>query len=145
MRPTVAALALSLLSTATLTVPAQAGDAIPPISDPTVLKECGACHMAYQPQFLSAQAWTKILGDLPHHFGEDAGLPDATRAKILAFYTANAGRSQAGLTRITQQSWWLQEHRAVGQSRFAEAKSRANCLACHKTADKGVYENDLGR
>ncbi len=114
---------------------------VPPVSDPVVAKECGSCHLAYPPKFLSAEAWTKIIDTLPQHFGEDASLPDKTRATVQAYYTANAGRSQTGLKRISDQSWWLREHRAVGQSRFAEAKSKANCAACHKQADKGVFED----
>ena len=43
-----------------------------PIKDAVVLKECGACHMAFQPQMLPKRSWGKIMSELPNHFGEDA-------------------------------------------------------------------------
>jgi hypothetical protein len=134
-------LAAALIVAATA-LPARAEmDKVAPVTDPTVKKECGACHLAYSPQFLSAQTWTALIADLPHHFGEDAGLPDAPRAAVLAYYTQFAGHSQPGLKRISEQSWWLREHRAVGQAKFAAAKSKANCGACHSHADEGEFEN----
>ena len=33
-------------------LPARAGEHLPPVTDPAVKQACGACHMAYQPQFL---------------------------------------------------------------------------------------------
>jgi len=116
-------------------------ESVPPIANAAAKKECGACHMAFQPQFLSAATWTTIFKDLSNHFGDNASLPDATRKDIEAYYVANAGRSQSGLLRISQQSWYLRQHREVGQAKFAAVKSKANCNACHKTADKGQYEN----
>ena len=61
------------------------------IGDPVVAKECGACHMPYPAILLPARCWTKIIGSLDKHFGEDASMPEATRQRILAFMTANAG------------------------------------------------------
>jgi len=43
--------------------------------------------------------------------------------------------------RISEQSWWLREHRSVGQSKFTAAKSKANCQACHTGADRGQFED----
>lgn len=133
----------SLLAAGLFAAPAFANElqSVPPITDASAKKECGACHMAFQPAFLSAEAWTKIIADLSNHFGDNASLPEATRAGIEAYYIANAGRSQAGLRRISEQSWYLRQHRGVGQARFAAVKSKANCNACHKQADQGQYED----
>jgi hypothetical protein len=145
MRPhPVLALLLGSVVAATTAFGAES-ERVPPVSDPLVKKECGSCHLAFPPRFLSAEAWGKILDTLPRHFGEDASLPEPTRQTIAAFYAAQAGHSQPGLLRITQQSWWLREHRALGQARFAQAKSRANCVACHSAAEAGIYENEGGR
>ena len=142
MRRSILSLSAALLAGLTLTA-AQANELerVAPVTNPTVLKECGACHLAYSPKFLSAETWTKITDNLSQHFGEDASLPDATRKVVQDFYVAGAGRSQSGLLRISEQSWWLREHRAIGQSKLAAAKSKANCAACHKEADKGLFED----
>ncbi len=75
-----------------LASPAYAGnDWMPPVKDATVQKECGACHMAFQPGFLPARSWTRMMGSLSDHFGEDASLPDDKTEIISAYLTANAG------------------------------------------------------
>jgi len=116
-------------------------DRVPPVSDAVVKKECGACHLAYPAKFLNAETWTKITSDLSHHFGEDASLPADKLQTIQAYYVKSGGHSQVGLLRISEQSWWLRKHRSVGQSKFATAKSKANCQACHTGADQGQFED----
>ena len=37
-------------------------------------KECGSCHMAYQPQFLPQRSWNKMMKNLDNHFDVDATL-----------------------------------------------------------------------
>ena len=112
---------ISLTAACLLAVPAFADswDQVQPVSDPVVKKECSACHLAYPAKYLNAETWTKITGDLAHHFGEDATLPADKVQVIQAYYQQNAGRSQTGALRISEQSWWLLKHRAVGQSKFA--------------------------
>ena len=75
---------------------AQASAFFHSVKEPTVVKECGACHMVYPPALLPARSWAKILGDLGNHFGDDATLPDAAVAKILSFYKKNAGDAGKG-------------------------------------------------
>lgn len=53
-------------------LPAWADERLPPIANDAVKKECGACHMAFQPQFLPQRSWRLMMGDLANHFGEDA-------------------------------------------------------------------------
>ena len=36
---------------------AEGGAMVPPIDNPVVQKECGACHMAYAPQMLPTRSW----------------------------------------------------------------------------------------
>ena len=41
---------------------AEGGAMVPPIDNPVVQKECGACHMAYAPQMLPTRSfWTTAL------------------------------------------------------------------------------------
>ena len=116
---------------------------VPPVTHPATLKECGECHMAYQPGLLPADSWNRIMDGLADHFGENAGLPAETVATIRAYLTQNAGGGDGRLIRITDQRWWQREHDfdpaiwkrpAVG--------SKGNCEACHREAAKGRYEDD---
>jgi len=59
-------------------------EAVPPVRHQATLKECGECHMAYQPALLPRESWAAMMDDLPNHFGEDASLPDKLAADIRA-------------------------------------------------------------
>jgi len=129
-----------------------------PVQDPNAIKECGACHMAFQPQMLPKKSWRKIMGGLSDHFGEDASLDAKTTAAIEKYYVENAansgwrgGRFMRGLTdesapmRITDTPYWRRAH----DNRFSEAtwkdpriKTKANCVACHRRASIGNYDDD---
>ena len=118
---------------------------VPPITSATAKKECGACHMAYQPQFLPADAWRRMFGELDRHFGTDASLAESMRQEILDYYIAHAGKARAGeavTSRITETPQWIQAHRKVKAADWTkpEVKFKGSCLACHKRADDGVYE-----
>lgn len=151
-----------LLTLALLTavaMPAWGDERLPPIRNDAVTKECGACHMAFQPQLLPRQSWAKIMGDLQNHFGEDASLPEATRAEIAKYLDANAadvGRSRIGNAmarsigngpaplRITEVPLWKRVHWEVPDRIWSDprVRSRANCEACHRGAGFGVFEDD---
>ncbi len=139
------------------------GPRVQVLSDPLVVKECGACHMAFQPEFLPARSWKKMMEpkELVNHFGEDARLTEAERTKIEAYLTAHAagvapGKESAKVAasvpahesplRITETPRWQQKHRPgeVNPADFQspKVKSKANCLACHKGADQGLYDDE---
>ncbi len=140
---------------AALAGPAAADERYGIVSDPLTRKECGACHMAFQPAFLPARSWEKIMNTLPDHFGEDASLPpekaEAIRKYLMAKAADRRWRSKMmrgvkkGETplRITQLPYWKREHgeevpaRAWNDPRVG---SRVNCKACHRYADTGIYE-----
>ncbi|MDG4602406.1 MAG: cytochrome C [Defluviicoccus sp.] len=117
---------------------------VPAIAHPATAKECGECHMAFQPALLPAGSWLRIMDGLADHFGEDASLPADLTASIRAYLVANAGRSSdPKITRITEQSWFAKEHRfrsSVWQR--PEIKTKSNCLACHPRAEQGNYDDD---
>ena len=114
------------LAVAFLAGPAQSAVYFHSVKEPVVVKECSACHMVYPPALLPARSWAKMIGELGHHFGDDATLPEAARAKILDFYTRNAddaghsGYSDAGFMRgvkpsvtperITDMPFWHSIH-----------------------------------
>jgi hypothetical protein len=96
------------------------------------------------------------MGELANHFGENASLPKATRADITAYLTANAAdvpstkhgkRFMHGLAagaaplRITETPYWQGGHSEISRSRFTSppVKTAANCVACHRRADRGAF------
>ena len=119
--------------------------------------ECSACHLAYQANFLPIRSWQAIMADLSNHFGEDASLSDAARTEIEAYLVANAadrkGRNPRWLKsipadvvpmRISELSWFTHEHGSRVQNWLKNnpsAGSISNCVACHKGAEKGYYED----
>ena len=140
-----------------LASPARAGsDWMPPVRDATVQTECGACHMAFQPGFLPARSWTRMMGNLADHFGEEVSLPDDKIEIFRAYLTANAGdvanQGRAARymqwvapggtpQRITENPDFLRKHR-FPDSVWKDPKvvTKSNCLACHSNAERGVFE-----
>ncbi|MEO5336132.1 MAG: diheme cytochrome c [Magnetospirillum sp. WYHS-4] len=130
------------------------GKMFPPTADPVVKKECGACHMAYQPQLLPRKSWEAMMDRLSDHFGENASLDDKTRDAIKAYLTANAGDGGKWLRgvntanppqRISEMPRFKKEHGEGKVQRMKEksgVKTWADCVACHKQADRGYYEDD---
>jgi hypothetical protein len=99
-------------------------------TDPTVVKECSECHMPYSPRLLPSSSWRKMMGNLENHFGEDASLNNATRARIEKHLVSNSGRGGDGPLRISQLRWFRREHK--GDVTKHKAKSWSNCTACHR-------------
>ena len=132
-------------------------DWFPPVTDPTVEAECGACHMAFQPSMLPARSWRAVMAGLDDHFGENAVLDAATASLIEDRLVAGAadagGRSSEvvyGLPadavplRISDTPWWRGEHDEIRASAYDRPRvgSKANCVACHAAAARGIYEDD---
>jgi len=152
---------IAALVAAALSGPAQAdGDRMPPIKNPEVAKECSACHMLYPAGLLPARSWTRIMGDLKNHFGDNAELDPALTQRITAYLTQNAdgaGRPPSKVSRdlsatdaplrITELPWWKRKHEKkdrVSPAALKEYKAKflGDCVACHKQAEKGVFEDD---
>ncbi|MBI2235508.1 MAG: diheme cytochrome c [Magnetospirillum sp.] len=138
-------------------------DRVPVVNDPVVLKECGSCHMAFQPALLPARAWDRMMDGLAGHFGENASLPADIAARVRVYLVDNAGDAagqglgdRRGLARkymrgasdtslrITENPAFVRKHRRIADSVWPSPKvvTRSNCLACHQGADRGWYEDD---
>ncbi|MBT4889911.1 MAG: cytochrome C [Rhodospirillales bacterium] len=129
-----------------------------PIDDVVVSKECGTCHMAFQPQMLPERSWEEIMLRLSDHFGEDASLDSVTANRIKLYLTSNAadsswwgGKFMRGLKdhmsplRITETPHWIREHNEEVPSwawNDPSVKSKASCIACHPRANRGDYDDD---
>ena len=150
----ISALAVPLL----LAAPARADDDwAPPVTDAVVKKECGDCHMAFQPAFLPARSWRVMMGGLRDHFGDNATLPEDTVTHIRVYLEANAGDvigrgvgrdftrripADAAPQRITETREFLREHRFSDSVwKRPDVVTKSNCVACHPAAERGHYED----
>lgn len=155
MKKILPAAALLLLAAA---APAMAGGKMyPKVSDPATAKECGSCHMAYQPQLLPKKSWEKLMDNLADHFGENATLDDKTRQQIRDYLTANSaethgagGKWLRGVDtanpplRISEMPRFKKEHgerKAVAMKQRLGVKTWADCVACHQAANQGYFED----
>lgn len=118
--------------------------------DPAYAKECGACHLAYPPALLPAASWRTMMAGLERHFGQNAELDDALRARLEAWLVQQAGPDRGGGAapqRITGLGWFRREHREVGAAVVARpaVRSLANCAACHQGAARWDFDEDRVR
>lgn len=149
---------LAFLLAVTLTPGSALADRVPALTDPVTKQACGECHMAFQPAFLPAASWERIMDNLSSHFGEDASMAPAKAATVRRVLVEGAGDRQGGKVarkymtgvqpggaplRITENPAFQRKH-GFPASTWArpEVMTRSNCPACHKAADRGDYEED---
>lgn len=121
-------------------------------------EQCGACHVFYAPELLPAGSWRRILSAPDDHFGESLSIPAETAQEIAIYLEANAAdrssskragkimSSLGGATplRVTEVPYILKKHHKISTDvlRRPSIQSLANCVACHRTAANGVYDDD---
>lgn len=129
---------------------------VEPVNNATYRKECGACHMAYPPALLPARSWTVLLGRLDRHFGHDASLPDPKLQELRDYTARNAADTSRGETaykilrslgggtpeRISDLPYIRRKHDELAEAVFQRKAvgSRANCAACHPSAEQGRFD-----
>lgn len=127
----------------------------PAVLDAEVAEQCGSCHVAYNPVLAPAAVWRAIMGDLTHHFGQDASLGDpALHRHILDYLVANSAehwdtqvahrmlrRDARDPWRVTATPFWRREHRGIAPAVFARASvgGQGQCDACHSDAASGRF------
>ncbi len=128
---------------------ASSKDRYPHESLPMYQQECGGCHLAYPPAFLPKSSWSEIMKNLSQHYGTDASLDPKTWNAIDQWLSTYGGtykrvRENPPDYRITQSEWFKHKHRKIKPSDFTKAsvKSPANCGACHRSAEKGIFDDD---
>jgi len=130
---------------------------MPSVDNQLYKEECSACHMAYQPGFLPARSWEKLMSSLDDHFGENAELDDDARKTITGYLTNNAAdHSSAKLAkkflkrisnddmplRISKLNYFIKEHDEIKPHMVTDnpkVKSFSRCETCHRQADEGSY------
>jgi hypothetical protein len=136
-------------------------DVMPRLTHKAWQQECASCHLAYPPSMLPRASWQKLMTGLDQHFGEDASLDPATQADILKFLEANAADSgSSGMgrrvmrmdkntapLRITETRWFVRKHDEVPRTTWSRKSigSPANCVACHRQAEQGNFDEDAIR
>ena len=140
-------------------LPLLADDRVAQVTNETYLEECGACHFAYQPEFLPARSWQKMMGGLEDHFGENAELDTEVQTALTQFLTANAsdqvktrttkkfrrGIGKSTPLRITEIPYFKHEHEEIPAKMVTqnpEVKSLSYCNKCHTKAEAGNYDDE---
>ncbi|WP_155326300.1 diheme cytochrome c [Desulfosarcina ovata] len=129
-----------------------------PVSNTTYSEHCSACHFAYQPGLLPSESWRKILQSSEDHFGDTVDLDAEAREEIHAYLTLNAANTSSsklsqkimhcldGQTplRITDIPYIRKAHHEIGRNvvNRPSVGSLSNCIACHRDADRGIYDDD---
>jgi hypothetical protein len=133
-------------------------DNLRPVNNTTYREACGACHFPYQPELLPSVSWAKIIAGLEDHFGEMVDLEPESKKVIAGYLKANAAeKSSAELAtkilrsigsqtplRITHIPYIQREHHEIRSDVFKRESigSPSNCLSCHRSADRGIYDDD---
>jgi aldehyde:ferredoxin oxidoreductase len=103
-----------------------------------------------------------MMGDLQNHFGTDASLTPEDNQRILKYLVDNSAEKFRNYKRsqrindsiaknktpiaITKTPYFVKKHRDIAKKLITqkEVSSISNCMACHTTADKGLYsERDI--
>lgn len=134
-------------------------DHVRPVSDPETLQACGECHMAFPPAFLPARSWNRMMDGLADHFGDNASMaPDkvARVRRVLIEGAADTGGGKAGRKalqglnaadaplHITKTPRFIAKHEGIPEREWKRpgVVTRSNCVACHKGAERGDFEDD---
>lgn len=154
-------LSASVLMLATVSVPGPTvAESFPPITNQTVKTECGDCHMVFFAEMLPRESWLRVLNNLENHYGEDASIDPSLLKEVIAFHTTGASdvlntrsarKWREGLKageapdRITTAPRYIRKHDNNDFKRMWTkfmVTSKANCIACHKDANKGLFDDD---
>lgn len=135
---------------------------VAPVNNQLYIKECGSCHFPYQPGLLPSNAWNKMMENLENHFNSDASLNEADLQTLTKYLNDNSAEKNMQYKRsnrivsslaknqipdsISTTPYMIKKHEDIRKDLITqnEVKGLFNCIACHKTADKGIYgERDI--
>ncbi|HZP85387.1 MAG TPA: hypothetical protein VFB54_01105 [Burkholderiales bacterium] len=134
-----------------------AGRSVLAPADPTYVKECGSCHIAYSPELLPSRSWQRVMGGLADHFGESATVDAETQKRITDYLTAHAAekgtneqsvqimrslRADETPLRITQVPYIAGLHAAALEDLRGgtpRPHTLAECGVCHYKVQAGNY------
>jgi cytochrome c551/c552 len=133
-------------------------DFLIPVENETYQENCGACHFSYQPELLPSSSWKKVLAGLNDHYGNEIDLDEESRKNIQDYLMSNCADGSSAKRsvkimhslhgqspmRITDVPYIREKHHEISASVFSRKSigSFSNCMACHKTASQGIYDDD---
>lgn len=111
---------------------------------PQYVEECGGCHLPYAAEFLSAEGWKQLMGNLNDHFKVDAEIDSGNAKSILAYLVKHAGHKSSfdpgpAKLKITQTRWFRGTHADASRGHWPKHKTRSNCQACHPKAGEDDF------
>ena len=130
---------------------------VAPVNNQLYIKECGSCHFPYQPGLLPANSWNKMMVNLDKHFGTDATLTDEDFVTLSKYLNDNSAEKNMQYKRsnrivssllpgqvadsISTTPYMIKKHKDIRKDLITQpdVKGLFNCMACHTTADKGIY------
>lgn len=120
---------------------------MPKTINPLYQKECGSCHLAFQPSLLNRDSWSKMMDNLQDHFKTDASLEPTDTKLIKDYLVKNSSqnlKNPDNVIAISQMPWFTREHRKISQKTISNEKIKtlSNCVACHARANQGDYDED---
>jgi hypothetical protein len=134
------------------------GSYLKPVNNPTYEAECGQCHFLYQPELLPSASWMKILDQLDDHFREKIELDSDSKKIISDYLNSNSAENSPAEhaikimqslgnhvpMRITDIPYIREKHHEIPPEVFKRETigSLSNCIACHTTVEKDIYEDD---
>ncbi len=135
---------------------------VAPVNNALYIKECGSCHFAYQAGLLPSSAWNKMMSNLENHFGNDASLSPENFQTLSKYLNDNSAEKNMNYKRsnrivsslnagqipdsISTTPYIIKKHHEIRKDLITQKEviGLFNCIACHKTADKGIYnERDI--
>lgn len=137
-----------------LLAPASVAEAAPGTvaTPPAVQAQCGTCHPAYPPRFLTTGDWKRVMATPERHYGKQLAMDEKARRAIEEFLVGNAGSpakvgsdgtatTSTTLPRLTTSAWFKRKHHKLPQADWDDVRvgGRAQCGACHTRAGEGSY------
>ena len=130
---------------------------VAPVNNQLYIKESGSCHFPYQPGLLPSNSWKKMMVNLDKHFETDATLAPEDFVTLSKYLNDNSAEKNMQYKRsnrivssllpgqvadsISTTPYMVQKHREIRKDLITQpdVKGLFNCMACHTTADKGIY------
>jgi len=133
-------------------------ETLPIVSNKTYSDNCGACHFLYQPGLLPYKSWEKIIDTPGGHAGGELTINNSLKNEIKKFMLNNSAEKSTWKksrkiadsinndtpVRISEIPYIKRKHWGVRDKIFKREAigSRGNCIACHRSAANGVYDED---
>jgi Dihaem cytochrome c len=137
----------------------QSSNQLPPVTNSAYKETCGGCHFPYQPGLLPSASWAQLLASLDDHFGQPLDIDPEALTTLTGYLKGNSAdksanrvsvkimRSLGGSVpaRIKDVPYIREKHHEISSDILNRKSigSLSNCLACHKTAESGVYKDDF--